>query len=426
MNNNNKKRNTKLIVLSVVAVLIVALILFYYNKPDSSSSSDYTSEISKKGDIITYYSFSGNMKSKDEKQIIADKIVKIKEFNVKEGDIVQAGDVLYTVDISDMDANLEQAAAAVELAQINYDNAKDGMADQQLLQLEAAVSSAKLSYDDAAKNLDRIQAVYDEGGISEQSFEQAKTQCELAKQQYETAVSNYDLAKDKQINVSIETAEAQLKQAQAAYEAVKKQAGDPQVMATFSGEVKKIYASENVSTMAGSPIMDIADYSEMKAVVKVDEYDLGAVSEGKEVTVKVDALDKEYKGVITKISKEATTGKTAGALQTSLNEISYYLADVAVEDGSDLYTGMSVEVKVLNQSVKDTVVISMKALQFDNTNNPFVYCKDENGEISPKQIQIGINDGLQVQITEGIREGEEIFVPANVTPVMSMDMMGGE
>lgn len=419
--NSSKKGKTKFIILPIAAVLIVALIVMNLNK-SVPTSQNYTSEISKKSDIATYYSFSGNIESKDEKQIIADKIIKIKEFRFKEGDIVQAGDVLYTVDISDMDANLKQAAAAVELAQINYDNARGGMADQQLLQLESAVSSAKLSYDNAAKNLERTQALYDEGGIAEQSLEQATTQSEQARQQYETAVANYDLAKNKQINVSIETAEAQLKQAQASYEAVKNQVGDSEVTSAVSGEVKKIYASENVSTMAGSPVMDIADYSEMKAVVRVDEYDMKSVSAGKEATVKVDALDGEYRGIITKIAKEATINK----MGTSLNEISYYLADVAVENGSGLYSGMSVEVKVLNQSVKDAVVISMKALQFDNENKPFVYCKGQKGEIYSKQVQIGINDGVLVQITEGIQEGEEIFVPIKIKLATPMTMVGGD
>jgi len=419
--NNNKKGNTKLIIFIVAAVLIVALVVLNNNKP-SPESQNYTSEISKKANIETYYSFTGNIESKDEKQIIADRMLKIKEFHVNEGDIVHVGDVLYTVDISDMDASLKQAAASVELAQINYENAKGGMAEQQLLQLESAVSSAKLSYDDAAKNLERIQSLYDEGGIAEQALEQAKSQNAMAKQQYETAVATYNLTKDKQINVGIETAEAQLKQAQAAYETVKKQAGDPEVLAAVSGEVKKIYASENITAMAGSPVMDIVDYSEMKAVVKVDEYDMGAVSVGRNVTVRVDALDKDYNGVITKISKEAATSK----IGTSLNEISYYLADITVEDGSDLYTGMSVEARVLNQSVEDAVLISMKALQFDNENNPFVYCKNEKGEIYQKQVQIGVNDGVNVQITEGVQEGEEIYVPVKAVVMPGQMMMGGE
>lgn len=419
--NNNKKSNTKFIIVIAAVVLIVGLIAFKYNK-SAPTSQNYTSEISKKAGIETYYSFTGDIESKDEKQIVADKMIKIKELRVREGDVVQVGDVLYTVDISDMDANLKQAEASVELAQINYDNAKGGMAEQQLIQLEAAVSSAKLSYDDATKNLERMQALYDEGGIAEQSFEQAKTQTALAKQQYETSVANYNLTKDNQINVGIETAEAQLKQAQAAYETVKNQVGDSEALATVSGEVKKIYASENITTMAGSPIMDIVDYSEMKAVVKIDEYDLGAVSVGSRVTVRVDALDKEYNGVITKISKDAATSK----MGTSLNEISYYLADVALEDGSNLYTGMSVEVKALNQSVEDAVLISMKALQFDNENNTFVYCKDEKGEMYQKPVKVGINDGVQVQIIEGIQEGEEIYVPVRTMVMPAEMMMGGE
>ncbi|MDF2677117.1 MAG: efflux transporter, family, subunit [Bacillota bacterium] len=423
-----KKKRKRNIALIIVICLAVITGISFLMKP-KVNVGQYTEENVKIGDIVTYYSFSGNLEAFDEKNIVADKMTKIKEFKVKEGDYVNAGDVLYVVDQSDSEASLDQAAATVELAKINYENAKNGQAKQQLIQLESAVNSAKLSYENAVKNLQRTKSLFEEGGVSAQNLEQAQSQHDLAKQQYETAVSNYNLTKESQINVSIDSAAAQLKQAQAAYDAVESQTGESIIKADISGEVTEIYADENTTLMTGSQIMDIADYKNIKAVIKVDEYDLSSVSVGKDVIVRVDALDKEFKGKISKVDKDITKNSVGGAsvASASLNSIAYYTAEVEIEKSTELFAGMSVEVKVLNQSATGAVTITMKALQFDELNNAHVLYLNEKGEVAKKDVKVGINDGRTVQITEGLNGGDVIQVPIQIiNPFEAMRSGGGE
>jgi RND family efflux transporter MFP subunit len=417
-----KKSKKKLIVSGVLACIIIAAVLLYLNK-DKGGSSEYGEVTAKIGDIETYYSFSGNLESGEEKNITAGSSIKIKEFLVEEGDHVNEGDVLYVVDDSTR-SSVKQAEASLELAQINYNNAKNGLASQQLMQVETALNSAKLSYDSAAKNLERFKLLYDEGGISQQSLEQAQQQHDLAKQQYDSALKTYTLTKDTQIDVSIDSAAAQLKQAQAAYEMAQNQVGDIEVKADISGEVAEIYAEEDTMLMAGTKIMDIADYSNMKASIKIDEYDVSSVSLNEEVSVRVDALDKEFKGVISRIAKDIKKDTMSGG--SSLNEISYYTAEVDVEKSSELYAGMSVEVKVLNQSAKGVIVLPMAALQFDSENNPYVLCKNGQGKIENHNVKIGINNGETVQITEGLNEGDVVQVKKQIYDPFAAMRTGGE
>ncbi len=424
MAKKKRKRNIAIIIIICLAVITG---ISYFIKPKENSGG-YTEETAKIGNIVTYYSFSGNLESSDEKNIVADKIIKIKEFKVKEGDYVNAGDVLYIVDQSDKEASLDQAAASVELAKISYENAKGGQAKQQIIQLESAVNSAKLSYENAVKNLERTKALYEEGGVSAQNLEQAQSQHDLTKQQYDTAVQNYNLTKDNQINVSIDSAAAQLKQAQAAYDSVASQVGESVVKADISGEVTEIYADENTSLMTGTQIMDIANYKNLKANIKVDEYDLNSVTVGKDVIVRVDALDKEFKGKISKVAKDITKNSIGGTSSaSSLNSISYYNVEVDLENSPELYAGMSVEVKVLNQSAENALTITMKALQFDEMNNAHVLYLNDKNQISKKDVKVGINDGRIVQITEGLNDGDKIQVPKQIiNPFEAMQSGGGE
>ena len=169
----------------------------------------------------------------------------------------------------------------------------------------------------------------------------------------------------------------------------------------IDGEIAKIYIEEGAQLMAGLPIADITNYDELQVTIKIDEFDIGAVTEGKDVTATVNALEKNISGKIKKVSREATT----------LNGISYFTASVDLESDPELLVGMSVEVKLLNQSVSGATTISMKALQFDNENKPYVYCKDAENKPYKKEVEIGINDGITVEIKTGLSVGDTILIP---------------
>ena len=81
---------------------------------------------------------------------------------------------------------------------------------------------------------------------------------------------------------------------------------------------------------------------------------------------------------------------------------------------------MTAEVEILKESAKDTTTITMKALQFDDENLPFVYYKDVNGQVLTKPVTVGINDGLIVEIIDGVESGETILVPDSIINPMMM------
>jgi len=94
-----------------------------------------------------------------------------------------------------------------------------------------------------------------------------------------------------------------------------------------------------------------------------------------------------------------------------VNGVSYFEATVSLEKNENLRVGLTTEIKILNKNAKDATTISMKALQFDNENLPFVYFRDAKGDIVTKQVSVGINDGIVVQILDGIKAGETILLP---------------
>ena len=70
---------------------------------------------------------------------------------------------------------------------------------------------------------------------------------------------------------------------------------------------------------------------------------------------------------------------------------------------------MSAEVKILDESVKEVVVLPMSVISFDDNNNAYVYIKDENKKVK-RDLDVGITDGINVQIKKGISLDDEILL----------------
>ncbi|MDQ7093142.1 HlyD family efflux transporter periplasmic adaptor subunit [Desulfosporosinus sp. PR] len=169
----------------------------------------------------------------------------------------------------------------------------------------------------------------------------------------------------------------------------------------LAGEVSNIYADENAQIMPGAKLIDIVDYSDLQLKVQVDEYDLAAVSTGKNATVTIHALNKDVQGKITDVSKEGDY----------TNGVTTFTADISLPKDSSLRVGMSAEAKVLNQSVSNVVLLPMSAIQFDANNNPYVLLKDSNNVPKTVSLTLGINDGVQVEVKSGVKANDIILVP---------------
>ncbi|PLS17726.1 RND transporter [Bacillus sp. M6-12] len=175
------------------------------------------------------------------------------------------------------------------------------------------------------------------------------------------------------------------------------------IKAEINGEVAQVYTKNNSHAYEGTQLMDIADYSNVQTNVKVDEYDLKYVKVGQKVDVMINALDKEIKGTVAAISKEAKNE----------NGVSYFTAAIDLEKDKTVRVGMSAEAKLLKQKANEVTTLTMNSVQFDRNNKPYIFIRSEKGNPVKKYIQTGINDGTVIEIKGGINAGDIVMIPAN-------------
>ena len=171
--------------------------------------------------------------------------------------------------------------------------------------------------------------------------------------------------------------------------------------ATMAGTVTDMHVAKDDSYMAGTVLFRIADFENPQVSIKIDEYDVGSLVPGMEVKVFIHALGKEVTGVLSKIKQEASVTDT----------IAYYQGIVTIPQDGTILMGLSTEVTVLKDRAAAATVIYIKSVQFDENNQPYVYCYSRANEVTTQSVTLGINNGSVVQVIDGVRTGETILIP---------------
>lgn len=194
-------------------------------------------------------------------------------------------------------------------------------------------------------------------------------------------------------------------------EAVLQPKSGSKIESTMDGTISDIYVKADDAYTAGDELFRVADYAHPVLKIKVDEYDISALSKGMEVSITVQATGAQLQGEITRIAQEATVE----------NDVAYYVVEIAVPQDGSLVMGLTCEVSVLRESALNATTVSMDAIQYDEDNKPYVYCYSRGDEIVRQSVLLGINNGTIVEIKDGVKSGEAILIPKTLTyPMMNM------
>lgn len=128
MSIKKRSKKKKWITIGIITVVIAGIAVALFMRPARKS---YKSAVAKMGDITTYYSFSGNVDTKNRETVMSEKVMQISEIDVKEGDTVNEGDVLMKTTSGDE----IKSKISGEVANIDVEENAQVMAGTKLLEI---------------------------------------------------------------------------------------------------------------------------------------------------------------------------------------------------------------------------------------------------------------------------------------------------
>jgi RND family efflux transporter MFP subunit len=274
--------------------------------------------------------------------------------------------------------------------------------------LQSALSSARTAYSSAynayTSSSDSLDDAIEKYEIA---VENAQTAYDMARDTYDATVTAVDQALKSYEN-ALEKTNALSSNTTSVLELenLYDQLEDYTITAPMDGVITSLTAKEGSMVSTGMTVAVVTDFDIMEIEIKIDEYDILGIEVGTEVEVNVDALESTFAGTISEISRFATV---AGG-------VSYFTAKVEFSAEENVRSGMSVEVKTVSRSAPQSVSVSVDAIRTNKDNTTYVMMRDEKGKEYEQPVTVGVSDGLYVQVTEGLSEGDVVLI----TPTNSM------
>lgn len=309
------------------------------------------------------------------------------------GDRVEEGDVLVEIAPRELELAVEQQEAAIEQVRARL-GLNDG--ETTLSDIREAVTVKKAAADlaDAQQKFKRAGELLEQGLLPRQGYEDAEARVKSSQ-------ANYDLSLQEVRNLL-----ATLRQNTVARELAEKKLRDTKIRAPFSGFVQGKDVSTGQYVRVQSPVMTLVRLDYVKATVQIPEKMAGWVRVGQQVNITVDAYpDRKFTGIVRRINPVVDPETRSFATQ----------ARVENPDGV-LKPGFFLRASIPSDQVESLMTIPQKALVYAYGVYS-VYVLQAN-QVQQREVKIGERVGDDVEIVEGLTEGEQIAIPINEGQVL--------
>lgn len=372
-------KRTKTIVTLSLIVIVFASALFYLWQKNRENPITYTTEQASEQTIVVKTVATGSIVPKEEILIKPNISGVVEEVFIEAGEYVKSGDLIAQIRVIPNVSSLTSA--------------KNNIASNQ-----TSLQTAMINLQTQQANYDRQKALFEKGVISANDFEainntylQTKQSVEQAKINVNSARQNYDIIKTGTTSGLGNIAQTQ-------------------VRATVSGMVldvpveagNQVIEANNFNE--GTSIASLADVKKMIFEGKVDESEVGKIKEGLQLEITVGAIEnKKFDAVLDYIAPKGV--EENGAIQF---EIKGSLQKI---DSTFIRAGLSANASIILEKAEKVMAISEALVQYDSeTKLPFVEVEIGDQKFERRDIEIGISDGIYVEIKSGITKDDKIKV----------------
>jgi len=364
-----KKKVTVIILLAII--LSFGGAMYYLYSKNAEDPVVYETETPSTQTIVKKTVATGSILPLEEVLIKPNISGVIEEIFVEGGDFVKSGDLLARIKVV---PNL----SALNDARNNIDEARIALEDQK-------------------RNFDRQKSLFDKGVVSQVDLERAQLTFDQAKQTYAAANKRYDIVKTGTTKGF-------------------GNAANTQIRATVSGMVLEVPVEvgnqviESNNFNEGTTIAAIADVEKMIFEGKVDESEVGKIKENLPLEITVGAIENAvFDAVLDYIAPKGNAEN--GAIQFEIK------GTLKKQDTTFIRAGLSANASIILGRADSVLAVKEALVQFDGkTKKPFVEVAIGDQQFERRDLELGISDGIFVEIKSGIGKDDKIKVWNAVKP----------
>jgi macrolide-specific efflux system membrane fusion protein len=370
----------------VLASTAGTALFFYYGR---DKQPGYMTAVVSRGDIETTVLASGTVESDNLVSVGAQVSGQLKSLRVELGDTVKAGQL-----VAEIDSLPQQNTLRTQTAALAAVRAQKQAKEASLVQAELAFKRQRqMLRGDAASQAD-----------------------------FEGAEADF-----KVLRAEIAALDAQIEQAKIAVDTAQLDLGYTKISSPIDGVVVAIVTKEGQTVNANQSaptIIKVARLDRMTIKVEISEADVVRVKPGQKVYFTIlGEPDNRYPAELKaiepapeSIANESSTGTSSTASSSSTTAIYYMgILDVPNPDGK-LRISMTTQVNIVLAEAKDVLLLPSAALGSKDKENLYpVRVETAPGTLTENKVRIGLNNNVQAQVLEGLREGQRVVIGEQVS-----------
>lgn len=283
-----------------------------------------------------------------------------------------------------------------QMAQTAENNAES--LEQKKEQLEKTVEQAKQNVASCTQELNDARRNLETGKLT------ATQTLALRQLAYENARETYDIALAYLEDDASQQEETYAK-AQQKWEEFSSHIVDSAVCARYNGVITSVDMEEGDVIQTNDTLVTLYDMDEVTMAVNVDEDDMADIQVGTQANVVFTAYpDQIFQAVVSAV----------GDAQTDSNGNVIYEVTITLKgDVSGLFQGMTGNITFITKETKEVLYVSNRAIIREGTVS-YVKVKEEDGSIRKQEVVTGFSDGVNVEIVEGLSEGDVVLIESKV------------
>jgi HlyD family secretion protein len=356
--------------LAALFVIVVFAAFFYLYKKSKSKPVVFQTESAEVVDITKKTVATGSIVPRREVEVKPKVTGVLSELYVEPGKVVKQGDPLGKISIIADAMQVNQADSGLRTAQIAFDNAK--------------------------RELARNEELYKRGVVADAELQKFRTEFALRQQELTSAGQSLQLVKEGATRGQGKTSTLI-------------------VTATADGMVIDVPVKVGFSVIQannfnpGTTVAIVADMDDMIFEGRVDEAEVAKIKEGMKLAIKVGAIEKDM--LEGKLEYIAPKGKTIdGAIQFEIK------AAVQKKEGLQIRANYSANADIVLDEKKQVLAIREALVQYDKDKKPFVEIETTPQTFVRKDVQLGLSDGIKVEVLSGVTKADKIKVPETAGP----------
>ncbi|MFD2556934.1 efflux RND transporter periplasmic adaptor subunit [Sphingobacterium tabacisoli] len=358
------KKGCTISILVFLAIAFVGALVWLYQK-NKQPTVVYETVQAEIRSISKSTVATGNINPKEEVLIKPNISGIIDVVYVEAGDYIKSGDLIAEIKVVPNVSSLNQANNQIESAKIDLENQK--------------------------RIFERQKMLFDKGVISANDFDAAQTTYRQAQQTYSSTVQNAEI-----IRTGTTTGLANMAQTR--------------IRSTVSGMVLDVPVKKGNQVIEannfneGTTIASLADVSNMIFEGKLDESEVGKIRLGLPLEITVGAIEnKKFHAVLDYIAPKGVNEN--GAMQFPIK------GNLINKDTTFIRSGLSANASIVLENAENVLALKEGVVQYDEkTKKSFVEVEVAPQKFERRDVELGVSDGIYVEIKSGITKDNKIKI----------------